>query len=57
MEVVVEAVVEGRDPTEVPSHAALESQEFVKRRARHHDERDIVILKVRNTADEAVGKR
>ena len=57
VEVVVEAAAERRDPTEVPSHAPLVRDELVERRARHHDERDIVVLEVRDAAGEAVGDR
>ena len=57
MEVVVETAVQRRDPAEVPSHTPLVRDELVERRARHHDERDIVVLEVRDAAGDAVGDR
>src|ERR1022692_2176586 len=57
VEVIVETAAGRRDPAEVPSHTPLVCDELVERGARHRDERDIVVLEVRDAAGETVGDR
>ena len=57
VEVVVEVAVQRRRPRKRPAHPALVGRELVDRCARDRDERDVVVLEVRDRAVEAVGDR